>query len=197
MSKDYISCLWKQFCEAKGYDPRIENTPLLNQFIKWIKENKSLLYDYRYYLEILGIDIEERNTLEVNKGKFDSLYDKSINTSSVFGDTIGKEKESLIIERGIPYILSNEGIRIPKEELILTHNPYFESEIEKFAYIHNRGEKDISIGMFGKVTDENVEKKLSILENVRRKMLGDYLITFDTDNDNYFCTLNTKRYIKK
>ena len=46
----------------------------------------------------------------------------------------------------------------------LTHNPYFESEILGWYSIHNFGEKNISIGMFGKLDDAvNVTLNATIL----------------------------------
>ena len=102
----------------------------------------------------------------------------------------------MFVDGSIPLILKQSGITIPKEHTILTHNPYFESEILSWHSIHNMGDKNISIGMFGKLGDENTIRKVRLLEQLSKQMTNDYSFDYDTSNGSYFCSLNSKRYIK-
>ena len=196
MQNEYIWCLWKQFCETKGISMSSDINYLYNDFINWTKERKSLLYDYRYYLEVLGIDIEDNDSLEINKGKYDSLYERGVNIASIYGETMKKEKKVFMIDRSFPVLLTKNGLEIPKEKLLFTYNPYFDSEITSWYKIHNKKEKDISIGMFGNINDENAKRKILLLKEISNYMTNDYTYSFDTFNDNYFCSLNSKIYTK-
>jgi len=197
MFEKYLWCLFKQFGDAKGFD--ITNTSIMysNDFVDWIVHRKSLLNMYRDYLEILGFDYPIDDVLEVGKGQYDSLSQTGISLVSSFAETTGKHNSVLYIDRGIPLILHQNGIIIPIEHILLTHNPYFESEILNWYLIHNTGEKNVSIGMFGKLEDEDSARKVKLLEDLSKQMTEDYSFDYDTDCGNYFCSLNSKRYIKR
>ena len=51
--------------------------------------------------------------------------------------------------------------------------------------------------MFGKLEDENVSRKIKLLERLSKQMSDDYSLDYDTNDGNYFCSLNSKRYIKR
>ena len=77
MLDEYLLCLYKQYCEAKGIEPLpVKVYP--TQFLDWISENNYLLEDYMEYLHCLGFDYAKENTIEVGKGIFDSLKDPKV-----------------------------------------------------------------------------------------------------------------------
>lgn len=194
MFKQYLWCLFNQFCEAKGLTNMNEISS--DAFIKWIVEHKALVNMYKIYLEYLGFDYQTDDFIEVGKGKYDSLLDQGI-LISPFAETIEQPNSTLYIDKGIPLILHEKGITIPIENILLTHNPYFENEIYNWHLVHNMGEKNISIGMFGNLTDDDLKRKVKLLENLSKLMTEDYSLTYDEDCGNYFCSLNSKRYIKR
>ena len=51
--------------------------------------------------------------------------------------------------------------------------------------------------MFGKLSDEDTKVKVELLKQLSKKMTDDYSFDYDTNNGNYFCSLNSKRYIKR
>ena len=187
--KQYINILWEQFCNRKGI--RLDNKDYEDDFMNWIIENKLLLENYKKFLESIGIVLEEDDVLEIGKGKYDSLESPVIRSISPFK----KEKSYLVVEQGLPLIITRDNISIPQERLLLTHNPYFESEILSWHRIHNRGEKNISIGMFGKITDEDALRKYQLLEELSHQMTDDYTFDYSTDKDDYYVSLNSKRKV--
>ena len=101
--------------------------------------------------------------MEIGKGKYDSISQHGVNLISMFAETLGKDNSRLLVDRGTPLIIRKNGIIVPREHILLTHNPYFESEIFVWHSIHNAGDKDISIGMFGKIDDEDALTKIKLL----------------------------------
>ena len=197
MFKKYIWCLFKQFCEANGLDITNTNKIYSDEFADWIMRQKSLLNIYESYLKFLEFDNSVDDILEIGKGQYDSLSQQGIRVISPFAETMGKRNSTLYIDREIPLILHQNGIIIPMEHILMTYNPYFESDILNWNLIHNRGENNISIGMFGKLTDEDSERKVKVLENISKQMNEDFTFDLDTEDGNYFCSLNSKRTIKR
>ncbi len=190
--------LFKQFCEATGYSGDLNDASkeIETRFYQWIIQNSVLLHQYWKYLEF-NFQYSTNDVLEIGKSKFDSLREhcSDINVSSTF--VINNDESFLHINNGIPLIVNKDGIAIPREQILLTHNPYFESEISDWYLIHNKNQKDISIGMFGRLEDEDRKKKINLLRDLSQKMTDDYVLTYDTDQGNYFCSLNSQRLSKK
>lgn len=197
MFEKYLLCLFKQYCDAKGLDINNMNNMYSNEFVDWIIQNKSLLNNYMNYLSELGFDYPTGDIIEIGKGEYDSISQHGIKLISMFAGTLGRINSSIFVYRGIPLILKQNGIVIPKEHIILTHNPYIASEILGWYSIHNFGEKNISIGMFGKLDDKDISRKVKLLEQLSRKMTDDYSFDYDTNEGNYFCSLNSNRRIKR
>lgn len=197
MFKKYLWCLFKQFCDAKGLDVTNANKMYSDDFVDWVVQNKFLLGNYMDYLHALGFDYLADDIVEVGKGQYDSISQHGISLVSPFAETTGRINSRLFVDKGIPLILQQNEIVIPREHIILTHNPYFESEILRWYSIHNFGENNISIGMFGKLEDEDTSRKVRLLEQLSKQMTDDYSFDYDTSDGNYFCSLNSKRNIKR
>ena len=197
MLEMYLLCLFKQYCDARGLDINNMNNMYSSDFSDWIVQNKSLLSNYIDYLNTLGFGYPVGDVVEVGKGKYDSLSQYGVNVISTFAETVGKTNSRLFVDRGMPFILRQGRIEISKEHIILTHNPYFESEVLGWYLIHNMGDKNISVGMFGKLGDVDTTRKVELLEKLSKQMTEDYSFDYDTDSNSYFCSLNSKRYVKK
>lgn len=197
MLEKYFRCLYKQYCEARSIDINKEQCELSSNFVEWIINNKLLLGEYVDYLFFLGFAYDERDVVEVGKGRYDSLATANMSVASEFGSTQEKNDSSLFIKNGVSYIINAKGIIVPPQHIILTHNPYFSEEVLNWFLIHNAGEQNISIGMFGNITDSNAKQKVKILDQVAKKMSDDYSFEFDLDKDKYFCSLNSKRHVKR
>jgi len=198
MMDEYLKCLFKQFCEAKGLNISNYYGMYSTNFVDWIENNRSLLNEYIDYLHYLGFDYASDDVVEVGKGKYDSLSNHGICVVSDFAETIGILNSRLFIDNGTTFVLRNDSnIIIPSQHILLTHNPYFEDDVLDWYLIHNNGDKNISIGMFGYIDDEDATKKIKVLEQISKQMTDDYSLNYDTCDGKYLCSLNSKRYIKK
>jgi len=197
MLNKYLLCLYKQYCSARGIECKIENFYELSfEFTKWIAENKLLSKEYFDYLVHLGV-LSSKKVLEVDKGRYDTISQGTFEVVSPFASSIGLENKELLLIGGVPLISSAEKLIIPDTDIILTHNPYFSESLTNWWKIHNAGEYDISIGIYGCVYDEDFDEKIKFIKHLSSRMSEDHRIDYDTDEDRYFCTLNSIRNKKK
>lgn len=193
----YILNLYKQYCDAIGIicEPSNMTNPS-NDFIEWVAQNKMLSKKYKDYLLLLGY-IDSKSVYEIGKGKYDAISSDKSGIISPYGETFGQKNLSFFIIGNTPLIQSGSEIIVPDIDVILTHNPFEEMHAENWFKMHNAGLYDISIGMYGSIYEEDFDKKIKFLEKLSSKMTEDHRIDYDTDKDNYFCTLNSKRKIKR
>lgn len=192
----YLLCLLKQYNDSIG-SSEINLTDLVSKdFIDWVENNNNLVDEYGTYLKELGFEYEKYNTMEVGKGIYDTISDLSM--VSNFADTLGLTNSELLINDGNPLVLIDDTIIIPNSiSNIITHNPYFNESIKDWYQIHNRGIKNISIGVYGNIYDKDKDTKMVLMKDLSNKMIDDYRIDYDTVGDNYMCTLNSKRNVKE
>lgn len=194
---NYLYCLFKQYCDAKGINPDCYDEVYKTEFHQWIYQNSYLLKTYLDYLLELGYPYLDGDTVEIGKGKHDSLSKYGMSIVSPFASTLGQKNSSFYVIEGLPLILGQNELTIPVEHTILTHNPYSTDRLSAWCQVHNKGNRNISIGMFGKIDDEDASKKIDTLSSLTRELNDDYTFMLDTYNGNYFCTLNSNRHVKK
>ena len=196
MLNGYLLNLYKQYCDAKGivFKPiHIEN--ISYEFLEWITINKLCAKEYRDYLLYLGYH-NSKSIAEIDKGRYDSIAFGDIEIISPYAYTLNLPNAQIFFIEGIPFIEKERKILLSEKQVLLTHNPYDLTNIQKWINIHNLGRYDISIGMYGSIHDENYSKKIKCIEDLAKKMNEDYTIEYDTDKDKYFCSLNSKRKVK-
>lgn len=193
----YILNLYKQFCGARGMTCNpFEFNKFLNEFIEWVANNKILTNKYKDF--ILTLDIEKEKIIsEVGKGRYDSLKLANSKIISPYAETLGLKKSELFMLGSYPLIKKDNGIAMPSTDILLTHNPYEEMIIYDWVKIHNSHLYDISIGMYGNIHDSNFTEKIKLLEDMSKQMDSDYSLDYDTDKDNYFCAINSRRTTKR
>lgn len=196
MFNRYLLNLYKQYCDARGVvcNP-FDGKNLSYDFLEWITINKLMAKEYSDYLLYLG-HFESKTVAEVGKGRYDSIASEEMAIISPYADTFELPKRELFVIDGVPLIEQGGKIVLPEEQILLTHNPYDEMRIINWSRVHNLGEYDISIGMFGSIYDEDFLKKVKLIEEISKQMTKDHVIDYDTDKDKYFCSLNSKRKIK-
>ena len=196
MFNRYLLNLYKQYCDAKCviFNP-FDWKNISYDFLEWITINKLMVKEYSDFLQYLGY-CESKTVAEVGKGKYDSITSKEMVVISPYADTLRLPRKELFVIDGFPLIEQSKKIVIPQQQLLLTHNPYEEMRIINWSLIHNLGDYDISIGMFGSIYDEDFSKKIELIEELSKRMNEDHVIDYDTDKDKYFCSLNSKRKIK-
>ena len=134
---------------------------------------------------------------EVGKGKYDSISSKDMKIVSSYGITLGVLPSKLIITDRNVLIATPRTISLAETNLFITHNPYSYQDVSSWHKIHNSGMYDISIGMYGNSYDRDRKSKIELLSKLVDKMDTDTELTQDTLGDKYFCSLNSRRYIKR
>ena len=196
MFNRYIINLYKQYCDAKGiFFEFSAGENLSKDFIKWLILSEKLAIKYIEYLNSLDY-FNSSSIAEIGKGRYDSIASKEMAVISPYADTLQLPSSELFIIDGVPLIEQRGKIVLPQQQILLTHNPYDEMRIIDWSSVHNRGDYDISIGMFGSIYDEDFSKKVKLIEEISKRMTEDHVIDYDTDKDKYFCSLNSKRKVK-
>ena len=193
----YLLNLYIQFCDARGIicNP-FEFNKYTNEFVDWVIHNKKITEKYSEYILSLGY-IDGKNVSEIGKGMYDSLQLIGSVTISPYAETIGFDNAEIFIIGNYPLIQQKGIIVRPNTEILLTHNPYEEMQIINWYKVHNSKLYDVSIGMYGNIHDSNFEDKIKLLEEISRLMSDDHVVDYDTDQDNYFCSINSKRMTKE
>ena len=194
MFNRYLLNLYKQYCDARGliFNP-IDVKNFSYDFLEWITKNKLMTKEYGDYLCYLG-HLNFKTVAEVGKGRYDSIASLEMAVISPYASDLSK-KELFVID-GVPLIEKSGKIVLPQQQILVTHNPYEEMRIMNWSLIHNFGDYDISIGMFGSIYDEDFSKKIKLIENISKQMTEDFVLDYDTDKDKYFCSLNSNRKVK-
>ena len=205
MNFTYLNELFKQYADTVGGITKFSKE-IDDDFISFVARNYYICNEYKKYLQYLGIDIFNSQVLEINKGKYDSISCDSGNIMVIsnYGETLGLKNYTFSLltdevkEEVYPlYFDENKNIYIVDSSIILTHNPYDYLSIRNWFKLHNVGKYDISIGMYGDIADKNKDFKINILKNIYSDMNDDCSFDYDTDEGKYFCSLNSRRKVKK
>lgn len=192
----YILNLYQQYCDAREivFDPK-QIEKFTDDFCDWVVENKKIMEKYQEYLFALDY-LYGKTISEVGKGKYDSLKSNELIIVSPYAETLGIANSELFILGNCPLIITKQGITVPKTDILLTHNPFTEMMIYNWPKIHNSQSYDISIGVYGSIYDGDFAQKIKMIEILSKQMESDHKVDYDTDKDNYFCTINSKRKTK-
>lgn len=196
MFNRYLLNLYKQYCDARGVicNP-FDGKNLSYDFLEWIAINKLMAKEYSDYLLYLGY-FDSKTIAEVGKGRYDSIASEYMTVISPYADTLQLPKSELFVMGGVPLIEQAGKIISVEQDILLTHNPYDEMRVINWSTIHNLGDYDISIGMFGSIYDEDFSKKIKLIEEISKRVTEDHILDYDTDNDKYFYSLNSRRKVK-
>ena len=197
MKSKYILLLYKQYCETVGKQYDKFNIIVDIEFIKYLSFLVKRTIDYANYLNYLGLCLTNDTTIELNKGKYDSLGKELVTIVSPFAETIGCQNSELLICDENPLVIIGASIFTADNcDWFLTHNPIIRSSVSNITLLHNIGE-NVCIGIYGKTTDKDRYKKLKMLEECATKMSDDIGFYYDTDKDNYFSCIKSERKIKR
>lgn len=181
------------------------------ELLDWLKERRKIGYKYVDFLNYLGLDITTRETAEIDKGKYDSIvtsYDTSLITPYYYGVDIKDDKVLNYVffpDSKNPALLKIDYMGKLREitsapnyiNQYITENPYRRTDIFGFEELHNGGNFNIIVGMYGHIHDNDKEKKLKQLKDLREKIIdSDIKIEYDCDRDSYFALVASDRKIK-
>lgn len=196
MNTGHIFNLYKQYCLATGkvYD----KFNLLNDddFFLWIKLLKTQTEIYSYYLEYLDINLSSDSSMEIGKGKYDSIGSSLVTIVSPYADTLGYRNSNITVCGNIPYVIMGTSIYDASNcEMFLTHNSC-DSIINKLVLLH-KCNYSICVGVYGSISDKDKNDKINMLENILKECCDNLELNFDTLGGNYFSCIRSKWKVKR
>ena len=202
----YLVNLYHQYLKVKGIQvEEITDDDLLSiDFLAWVANNKKILKEYRDYLDYLGY-LDGKKITEVGKGRYDTIPIKGKKIVSPYAKMISPNLRNFTpyIVDGEFYATTTRGNVYPiNTDIILTHNPYINNcsldgnDIEFWADVHNRGQYEINIGVYGTIHDKDYREKLDLIDDIRYRMDNDYKYNYDESGDHYFCTIKSLKLKK-
>lgn len=196
MNRLYLSSFKKQFLDAHG---NVSHGINYKEFEEYVLQVNKLGAEYRNILSELGLDINDSNVVEVNKGILDSVAYANSNMSIItpytdemstsYGNDIYRFK--FVGKEGIPSLKTSSGIIynlsgiVPYKHTFITQNPYNYSEIDGFSILSQSGYYRTIFGMYGMIYDKDYINKIKMFEQVRSDF-QDYKEEIITDGDKYF-----------
>lgn len=208
MNNKFNHFLIEQYKKANGYkiiDLTIES--FKKDYLEWLEERKIQGYRYFNFLYEMKSGLLERTTAEVGKNEIDCItlpFDTTIISPYEYKDLDDFTRlmpalmkvldEELLLE-----FIPNDKIKsiiLPRKkiETVMTQNPYTTYSINEWDTLHNSGNYDIAVGIYGSIYDKDIKEKLKILKNLKEKiLLEDYKYDFNTDNDIYYGALVSYR----
>ena len=167
-----------QFSDSQGFkNIDVNSTEFQNEFIEWMKFQKQSSEVYQKALMLSDISYDTNYSIEVGKGKFDSIafdnnYGRLVTEYALsFDDNLDAKR---IINSRIhvnnsdqPYAFTSDKNKLNHDfisldtNLIYTQNIYNSEDLYVFARLHNYG-NNILIGAYGKISDKDQIKKYLI-----------------------------------
>lgn len=162
-----------------------------SDFVKWLDSNHKRLLEYAKLLKSLSyFDFSE--ALQIGKGVYDSIIDEKLESATKYIENAS----GIQIVRGVPYINNNGYMIESPKEVVLTHNPYDDKVFSIFKVIHNMGMRNISLGVYGSISDFDYKKKYDSMVKLSNELTDDYVFDYEINSGNYFVIINSKRKIK-
>ena len=206
MNRLYLNHLKRQFLNAVGSNYGSIN---YKEFDEYLTKVNSLGYEYINILRNLGIDTNDSNIVEVNKGIVDSVAYVKTNFSLItpytddMTDSYGNEiyRFKFIGKDGIPLLKTNSGVIhnlssiAPLKHIFITQNPYNYEMIEGFSKLSQTGYYKTVFGMYGMIYDKDYYDKIKLFERVRNEINNDYTEII-TNNDSYYLIVNSNVKVK-
>lgn len=207
--KIYLQKLLEQFKQAAGVQ-HIDLSSLLfkAEFADWCFRNKNIGADYRTLLKYMEVNPEiGYKSAEVGKGLLDSIaLDSDISMITPYSDKLVKPEDELVVSKF--EVRENDIILVPenKPEFILsdgvfnrfiTQNPYEQSCLENWENLHNSGNSNITVGVYGCTYDKDYQAKLAALKSFKERLYEGYREEQFTMGDSYFAVVSSDRKVKE
>lgn len=207
MKDIYLERLLEQYKQATGVqNVDLKSESFKSEFVEWITRNQRIGLEY---LELIRcIDVYPSiifNTAEVGKGEFDSIaLNNYITMITPYAPSTSKA-ELLIgdfeVKGAEPVFTSsiNKGIILPHERFdrFITQNPYDQSCLGNWENLHNGGESNITVGVYGSTYDKDYQAKIADLNAFKEKLSGDYREEQFSMGDSFFYVVSSDRLVKK
>ena len=205
---EYLKNLILQFAQATGVENvDIHSESFINEFTSWIFERKKIVPNYQEFITYLSKNpCIGASSVEIGKGEFDSIaIDSEVSIITPYTEGVKKTKGSLIkgnflVVEEMPLIEVEEKGKIEVYSVndvyrFITQNPYTQKELVNWENLHNSG-RCITVGVYGKVYDKDIESKIKLMEELKSKLFSGYVSEYNTERDNYMYVVSSNA-IKK
>lgn len=210
----YFNYLYDQFRKASGSkNIDLGSKEFLEDFSNWLKDMQKRGERYLEFLNYLDIDIDSYMVAEIGKGKSDSLvkdltatiitnYPEGIDRNGFSNSRLIKARFSVSSGEPILYHIDNKGNYIIDTlsplmfKSFMTQNPYTKKQIDDWDCLHNKGDKNIIVGVFGNIYDKDSVDKINELIDLKRKLIGAYIEDYTTIDDTY-CYVIASNKVRK
>lgn len=197
MKSKYILLLYKQYCDSVGKQYDKFNVMTDTEFIIFLSLLTKQTINYGNYLNYLDLCLNNNTTIELNKGKYDSLGNELVTIVSPFAETLGLKNSELLVCDSNPFIVMGVSVySLDNCDLLITHNPIFRNSLNDIILLHNIG-ANVCIGIYGNVKDKDKEEKFKMLKECAEKMSDNIGFYYDTEADNYYSCIKSERKVKK
>lgn len=186
MSK-YYNELYKQYIDCLGERKNLKEQD--DEFTRWLSNLKELNEFYSSYIDYMGLDINNPETVELGKGKYDSISGEKTTVISPYVKGISKINYQLLL-KGEPLIV-DRNIEIQN---YITHNPFTYTDVEIISSYRNFN--GIYIGVYGNLQDKNKDSRLKMIKELNSKYDLNMSIEYETEDDKYLCVAHNGQKIK-
>lgn len=206
----YLSLLIEQFKQANGVkNVDVNSQTFISEFSEWIRSRQIISDNYLGLLEYMELSgIIDPDTAEIGKGQYDSIV-KSFNTTIITPHTKGLEtleKEriinaDLVVMGDTPVLFganqNGKPVSTSSNLTFMTQNPYTPIELRNWEQLHNSGNYDIIVGVYGSVYDKDIREKIKQLETLRDRLCDSFEEEHTEIDDTYCYAIASERMVKR
>ena len=179
------------------------------EFSEWIKSRHSISNNYLDLLEYMELSqISYPDTVEVGKGQYDSIvkpFNTTIITPHIAGlETLGNERvinSEFVVIGNTPVLFGNnrngKPIATSSALTFMTQNPYTPVEIRNWENLHNSGNHNIIVGVYGSIHDKDIETKIRQLESLKQRLTDSFKEEQYVIDDTYCYAIASERMVKR
>lgn len=201
----YIEKLINQYVNSEAIKHIDMNSKMFKQeFVLWINQMQKISQGYLELLKDLNVEFDSQDMAEIGKGKYDSIV---LNNNSTIMITPYIDEEisnpvahyQFTVSDYRPAVIYNDSRnRFINIGNIMTQNPYSESDIFNWNQLHNSKTCNITIGVYGKVSDKNRKLKIKLLENFSKELDSNFNMDgYEYKNNYYYAVTSHKKVLKK
>lgn len=186
----YKSYLVNEYLSVRGisyFDKFSKNQE--RDFYCWIKNFIMIKHSYRQVLEYLGVPYRKSCSIEYGKGIYDTIILPNDNASIItpYTSTFVSENYKNVIYGDIKSLLVCNDLF----DLFILTNPQDEV-ISNFNNLESLSNVNIAIGVYGSERDKDREKKLEMIEKLKKNILCNYTYEYLKFDGYYFSLIVTK-----
>lgn len=207
--KTDLEVLIEQYKRATGIK-HVDQTSLsfLRDLLCWIEQRQKISKNYVTLLDNMQVNYNSEHCAEIGKTMYDSVvlpFDTTIITP--YTTPADVKHPGRIIEADFKLVdatpmifkilngkLVKRTIESDQIKTYMTQNPYTSDEIKDWRFLHNCGDNNIIVGVFGNVYDQDIDEKLKMMKRFALQLTnGKYVEDFGNIGDTYCYAVASNR----